>query len=133
MASTQGRLILDATVADQAIRYPTDLSLLNEAQEFTEQIIDRLYVACPLDKKPRPYRVKARREYLAIATKRNNSKRKIRKAIKGQLQYVGRNLRHIEHLLSYFEQGVRLPLPNWLLRRYWVIQPLYIQQLEMYQ
>jgi hypothetical protein len=27
----QGRLILDATVAEQAIRYPNDLSLLNEA------------------------------------------------------------------------------------------------------
>lgn len=28
-SSKQGRLILDATVVDQAIRYPTDLSLLN--------------------------------------------------------------------------------------------------------
>ena len=26
----QGKLILDATVAEQAIRYPTDLNLLNE-------------------------------------------------------------------------------------------------------
>ena len=39
----QGKLILDATVASQAIRYPTDLSLLNEAREFSEQIIDLLY------------------------------------------------------------------------------------------
>ena len=132
-ASHQGRLILDATVAEQAIRYPTDLSLLNEAREFTEQIIDHLYGACSLDKKPRTYRVKARREYLSVAKKRKNSKRKIRKAIKGQLQYVGRNLRHIEQLLSYFEVGVQLPLPNGLLRRYWVIPHVYTQQLEMYQ
>ena len=34
----QGKLILDATVAPQAIRYPTDLSLLNEAREFSEQV-----------------------------------------------------------------------------------------------
>lgn len=27
-------MILDATVAEQAIRYPNDLSLLNEAWEF---------------------------------------------------------------------------------------------------
>jgi len=33
----QGQLILDATVVEQAIRYPTDLSLLNEAREFSEQ------------------------------------------------------------------------------------------------
>ncbi len=38
----QGKLILDATVAEQAIRYPTDLSLLNEAREFSERIIDHL-------------------------------------------------------------------------------------------
>ena len=39
----QGKLILDATVCEQAIRYPTDLRLLNEAREFSEQIIDKLY------------------------------------------------------------------------------------------
>jgi hypothetical protein len=38
-----GKLILDATVVEQAIRYPTDLSLLNEAREFSEKIIDKLY------------------------------------------------------------------------------------------
>ena len=39
----QGQLILDATVCEQAMRYPTDLSVLNEAREFSEQIIDKLY------------------------------------------------------------------------------------------
>ncbi len=52
----QGKLILDATVAEQAIRYPTDLSLLNEAREFSEQIIDLLYAQSALTKKPRTYR-----------------------------------------------------------------------------
>ena len=56
----QGKLILDATVAEQAIRYPTDLSLLNEAREFSEQIIDRLYAKSALTKKPRSYRQQAR-------------------------------------------------------------------------
>jgi len=35
----KGKLVLDATVAEQAIRFPTDLSLLNEARELTEKII----------------------------------------------------------------------------------------------
>ena len=35
-------MILDATVVEQAIRFPTDLSLLYEAREFSEQIIDTL-------------------------------------------------------------------------------------------
>ncbi|MCU7806137.1 MAG: transposase [Candidatus Thiodiazotropha sp. (ex Lucinoma borealis)] len=51
----QGKLILDATVAPQAIRYPTDLSLLNEARAFSEQIIDTLYPKTALKKKPRTY------------------------------------------------------------------------------
>ena len=49
----RGKLILDATVAPQAIRYPTDLNLLNEAREFSEQIIDILYPKTQWKKKPR--------------------------------------------------------------------------------
>ena len=63
----QGKLIIDATVVEQAIRYPTDLSLLNEARELSEQIIDRLHSKNTLkQKKPRTYRQKARQAYLAI-------------------------------------------------------------------
>jgi len=131
--SKQGRLILDATVADQAIRYPTDLSLLNEAREFCEQIIDELYAHTPLEKKPRTYRVKARREFLVVAKRRKAGTRVIRKAIRQQLQYVKRNLGHIEQLLTHFPQGTSLPLPNWLLRRFWVIPHLFEQQREMYK
>jgi len=43
-----GKLILDATVAPQAIRYPTDLNLLNEVREISEQVIDKLYPATSL-------------------------------------------------------------------------------------
>lgn len=63
----QGKLIVDATVAEQAIRYPTDLSLLNEAREFSERIIDTLCRWLKVDNKPRTYREKARQAYLAIA------------------------------------------------------------------
>ena len=129
----QGRLILDATVADQAIRYPTDLSLLNEAREFCEQIIDKLYAHTALKTKPRTYRIKARREFLAVAKRRKAGARVIRKAIRQQLQYVKRNLGHIEQLLTHFPQAQALPLPNWLLRRFWVIPHLFEQQLEMYE
>ncbi|MDO9311656.1 MAG: hypothetical protein Q7T85_08155 [Nitrosomonas sp.] len=34
---------MNATVAEQAIRFPTDLSLLNEGREISEQIIDVLH------------------------------------------------------------------------------------------
>lgn len=129
----QGKLILDATVAPQAIRFPTDLSLLNEAREFSEQIIDKLYAATELKTKPRTYRRKARKAYLGIVKKKRPGARLLRRGIKQQLQYLRRNLGHIERLLAHFLEGTRLPLPNWLLHRYWVIQHVYAQQWEMYQ
>ncbi len=129
----QGKLILDATVTPQAIRYPTDLSLLNEAREFSEQIIDKLYPKTDWTKKPRTYRVKGRRAYLAIAKQRRPSGKQRRRGIKQQLQYLRRNLGHIERLLEYWAEGTPIPLPRWLLYRYWVIQHVYAQQWQMYR
>lgn len=129
----QGKLILDATVAPQAIRYPTDLSLLSESREFSERIIDELYPKTDWKKKPRTYREKARKAYLAIAKQRRPSTKVRRRGIKQQLQYLRRNLGHIERLLTYWPEGSALPLPRWLLYRYWVIQHVYAQQWEMYR
>ncbi len=129
----QGKLILDATVCEQAIRYPTDLSLLNEAREFSEQIIDKLYPRTELKKKPRTYREKARKAYLAIAKRRRPGARVVRRGLRQQLQYLRRNLKHIEGLLEHWPVGTKLPLPRWLLYRYWVIQHLYAQQWQMYR
>ncbi len=129
----QGKLILDATVAEQAIRYPTDLSLLNEAREFSEQIIDILYSKTKLTKKPRTYRAKARKAYLAIVKQRRPGGKVRRRGIKQQLQYLRRNLGHIKQLLAHWPEGTPLPLPRWLLYRSWVIQHVYEQQWEMYQ
>ena len=133
----QGKLIMDATVADQYVRYPTDVSLLNEVREFCEKIIDLLFddlkkAGKIQGKKPRSYRQNARRDYLAVAKKRKPGTKAIRKGVKQQLQYVRRDLKHIEVLLNHYPYGSRLPLPNWLLRRYWVIPHLYDQQKQMY-
>ncbi len=145
----QGKLILDATVAPQAIRYPTDLSLLNEAREFSEQIIDVLYPETDREttpgmgeverrrmlkpKKPRNYRQKARKAYLAIVKQRRPTGKARRRGIKQQLQYLRRNLKHIEQLLEHWPEGTTLPLPQWLLQRYWLNQHVYTQQQEMYR
>ncbi len=129
----QEKLILDATVAPQAIRYPTDLGLLNEAREFSEQIIDALYPKTPLKKKPRTYRNTARKAYLGLVKQRRPAGRVRRRGIKQQLQYLRRNLKHIEALLVFWRQGTPLPLSRGLLYRYWVIQHIYAQQWEMYQ
>ncbi|MCK9608686.1 MAG: IS5 family transposase [Methylomonas sp.] len=129
----QGQLIVDATVVEQAIRFPTDLSLLNEAREFSEQIIDTLCAHLKVEQKPRTYREKARSAYLGIAKQKRPGGKTLRRGIKQQLQYLRRNLRHIELLLAAIPEGTPLPLPRWLLYRYWVIQHLYQQQRDMYQ
>lgn len=73
----QGKLLLDATCAPSDIAYPTDISLLNQAREKLEGIIDTFHA--PLagkQKKLRTYRKKARKQYLAISKQRSPSKKK---------------------------------------------------------
>ncbi|MEH2304441.1 IS5 family transposase [Nostoc sp.] len=97
----RGKLILDATCAPGDISYPTDLGLLNQARKQTEKIIDFLYeqILDQLDKKPRTYREIAKKDYLEVAKKRRVSQKDRRKAIKKQLQYIKRNLSHIDQLI----------------------------------
>lgn len=131
-SENKGKLLVDATVAEQAIRYPTDISLLNEAREISEQLIDELYHLSALKKKPRTYRQQARKSYLAISKNRNPGGKLRRKAIREQLQYLRRNFRHIEKLLDLLA-GPAFPLPHKRQQQYWIIQHLYGQQFRMYK
>ena len=62
-------------MADQYIRYPTDLSLVNEARVKTECIIDELWelVGEQLAVKPRTYRKVAHKRYLSQSKKKKAS------------------------------------------------------------
>jgi len=129
--ANKGKLILDATCAPADIRFPTDLGLLNDAREKTEQIIDKLYVHAPEGlKKPRTYRQTARKEFLSVAKLRVKSAKKIRNAIRQQLGYVGRNLRSIDALAAVVSLTV---LNKKLYVKLLVCAELYRQQLEMYK
>jgi IS5 family transposase len=102
----KGKLLLNATCAPANIKYPTDLSLLNEAREKTEKTIDALYNPdLGLAKKPRTYRKLARRDYLKIAKQRKPHLKVIRKAIGKQLGYLRRNLGTIDSLLMLDGHG----------------------------
>jgi len=127
----KGHLIVDATVAPADIKYPTDLDLLNDSREKSERLIDLLYVPEKGKIKPRTYRENARKNYLSVTKQRKKRKKTIRKAIRSQLNYVGRNLRTIEKLLD--EKGTQgFPLTHNQQKIYWVIQELYRQQKQMY-
>jgi hypothetical protein len=127
----RGKLIVDATCTPADIRYPTDISLVNEAREKSEQIIDILFE--PLKgykRKPRTYRQKARRQFLACSKSRKRSARQTRKALGQQLGFLRRNLNTIGQLAG------QTPLTRLDRRQYknlLVIHELYRQQQWMYE
>ncbi len=124
----KGLLLIDATVAPQNIKYPTDLDLLNTAREQSESIIDELYKPSPGKRKPRTYRQKARQDYLSAARRKRKGGKMMRKAIRKQLNYVNRNIKTIHALLDEDFQSIRFDS----LQTFWVIQELYRQQKQMY-
>jgi hypothetical protein len=127
----QGKLILDATCAPADIRYPTDLSLLNEAREKLDNIIDIVHKTLGKPgRRPRTYRQIARKTYLSIVRNRKPGKKAIRKAIGKQLRYVGRNLRAVERLLSVAGDGHGLSSKQQETLQ--TIRAVYQQQLHMY-
>ena len=127
----RGKLIVDATVVEQAIRSPTDLSLLNEAREISEAIIDSLHPLTGMKKKVRTYRRNARSDYLALVKQRRPNPKKRRKAIGQQLRYLNRNLGHIDVMLDLLPD-LDIPLARRQLRQYWIIRHLYDQQKQMF-
>jgi hypothetical protein len=118
-------------VAPADIKYRTDVNLLNEAQEKTEQTIDVLHE--PLrgqEAKVRTYRRRARQDYLRFAKKRKHTEREWRKAIGKQLRYGQRNVRHIQQLAD--RMGLE-ELTRRQLRDLWVVQELVRQQHQMHE
>jgi len=129
-SANKGQLLLDASCAPADIRYPTDLSLLNQAREQTEAIIDDLYKQVDLEQKPRTYRQQARKRYLQVAKQRRASHKVMRKAIRTQLGYVRRNLAHINALIAAGASLSKLSRQRY--RRLLVASELYRQQQWMY-
>lgn len=129
----EGTIILDATCAPQNIRFPTDASLLNEAREKAEEIIDNLHeMGLSEGKKPRTYRKKARRKYNSFSKSRKKTVKAIRTTIRQQLGYLNRDLRIInDYEWRYLGRLQKLPERKQKLLQ--VIRTLYSQQAYMYR
>ena len=119
--------ICDATVAPQYIRYPQDTSLLNEARQKLEAMIDYFCDSYNLQK-PRTYRKVAHKEYLSIAKSKRPGLEKIRAAVKGQLGYVRRDLGYLD---EFMHKGYAPPRK--FIDKIITIHALYEQQLYMYE
>ena len=125
-----GQLIVDATACPQDISFPTDLNLLDNAREKSEELIDVLYKAGLHKRKPRTYRKVARKLYLKTAQKKVKSKTEIRRALRQQLGFVNRNIKNVLKLLATYET---IPLNAHQYKYLLVIQTLYDQQAKMYK
>jgi hypothetical protein len=105
---------------------------LNEAREKTDELIDSLHE--PLvgqQPRPRTYRQKARRQFVAFVKQKKPSRPKIRQANRRQLGYLKRNLQAIDRLLQTPDA---LPLTHLSPRQYknlLVCRELYRQQQQM--
>jgi len=122
---------LDATCAPAEIRYPTDLSLLNEARAKLDDIIDIMHKTFGKPgKRPRTYRQIARRDYLSIVRNKKPGKKTIRKAVGKQLRYVRRNLGAVDRLLAMAGDGHDLSQKHQETLQ--IIRALYEQQLHMH-
>lgn len=121
-----GTLIVDATCAPSNIRYPQDVSLLNEARENAEKLLDILHE--PADgKKPRTYRKCARKDYLKYAKTRKHTAKMTHKAIGKQLRYLKRDLAAIDGKL-----GLGKTLEPRQQERLETLRTIYEQQKYMY-
>lgn len=124
-----GVLLMDASCIPEDIRYPHDVTLLDEARQKTEKIIDLMYAkADPSVNKPRTYRKKARKEFLRFIKNKKRNTRDFRKALKKQAQYVSRNLRIIKEMA---ERTGLLMLSRKQYRDLLVISEVVRQQMEM--
>jgi len=97
----KGQLIVDATCTPADIRYPTDMSILNEARMNAEKFIDYLYSIFKdySEKKPRDYREVAHKNFIAYTKQRKPRSKVRRKALRKQLNYLQRDINFIDDLL----------------------------------
>lgn len=132
VSTNKGNLLIDATVAEQDIKYPTDLDLLNDGREKLEEIINCICETTN-QAKPRTYPQKARQDYLNTARKKKRTAKEIRKAVGKQLNYLRRDLKYIDRLMPFGQSvnqtGLRFKQLQYLL----VIRTLYNQQHEMHK
>ena len=129
--SNKGKLLVDATCTPADVTYPTDLNLLNKAREKTEAMIDTMHaLLIGKNAKPRTYRQRARKDYLAVAKQKRPGYKKVRKAIGRQLCYLRRNLKNIDKMVS---DGLLMYLNKRQYRNLLVTKELYRQQLFMYE
>lgn len=92
------QFLIDATFEPVDILDSTDLSLLIQAREVTENLIDAMHLQVreSLGHQPRTVRKQARQQFLVLAFRNRPRINKMRKAIRQQLGHLKLNLASID-------------------------------------
>lgn len=123
-----GTMILDATCSPSNIRFPQDFSLLNEAREKLDGMIDKLHAKVEESHRPRTYRRVLHKSYLAMAKAKKRPEKKMRSLIRLMLGAVKRNIDVID---AYLAKGLVLDNERDIVNLD-TIRKLYAQQKEMF-
>jgi len=121
-----GTMILDATASPSNIRFPQDFSLLNEAREKTDAMIDILHKQFREKLRPRTYREVLHNAYLNVAKSKKRTAKAVRSLIRKLLCAVKRNLQFVD---SYIARGGILSKKE--LTNLETIRQLYAQQKDI--
>lgn len=127
----KGKVQFDATIADADIKFPTDLSLLNDAREKSEKILGFICKTLQIET-PRTYKRVARASWLNLSKSKKKSYKQIQIGIKQQLNFLNRNLNNIDKFIDG-NNNILSTLDKKQYKNLLVIKELYRQQLEMYQ
>ena len=120
-------LLVDATVFPEKIKYPNDVSLLNDVRQWLVKEIKRVGKAAGV--KIRTYRRKARKIYLQFAKKKMKSKKAIKRAKKQMLQFVRRNIKQLKDLIEATDERMKTSVSA----RLELAEEIFKQQEEMYR
>jgi len=123
----EGTLTLDATCAPVYIRYPQDVSLLNEAREKLEAMLLWFHKRYGIGLPRRDCKA-ARKNYLAYAKSKKHTQKQIRNTLRKQLAYVRRDLGYLDDILSNGYAPRNSDIRNII-----TIHKLYEQQRYMYE
>ncbi len=123
-------LLIDATVCDSDITYPTDCGLLNKARQYCVAQIKELSKI--VGTKVRTYCRVAQQEYLNFIKRRQKTQQQIRQMQKSLLQYLRRNIRQMNELVEQaLEKGH--VVSSKVLKKLEIVTKIYEQQQYMYE
>jgi IS5 family transposase len=122
-------LLVDATVFENEISFPTDCGLLNKARQFCVKKIKKLSKI--VGRKVRTYCRVAQQSYLSFTKKRKKTTKQIRHMQKSLLQYLRRNIRQLTELIDDVEQQGHVVSQN-IKETFTTVKKIYRQQKQMY-